>query len=78
MMQCKGYGRELLIQFSCYRCKKTHIETLESATARSEDHYDHINHIRLPKGWSEERYNSVVLCDECTIKLQRFFKGEEV
>lgn len=78
MLECKGYGRELLIQFSCYRCKKTQIETLESASARSEDHYDYINHIRLPKGWSEERCNSVVLCDECTIKLQRFLKGEKV
>ena len=77
MLQCKGHGRELLIQFSCHRCKKTHIETLESAYVRSKDHYDQIDHMNLPKGWSSERYNSVVLCDECTIKLQSFLKGEE-
>lgn len=77
MLECNGHRRELLIQFSCYRCKKTYIETLESASARSEDHYDYINHIRLPKGWSEERYASIVLCDECTIKLQHFLEGEE-
>ena len=75
-MQCKGYGRELFIKFTCSRCGATIEETLESASARSHEHYDQIDHMTLPKGWSDWCMGSRVLCDQCTLKLKKFFEGE--
>lgn len=70
-------GRTLLVRFTCCRCGKTHTEELEPLDKKSGDHYGNLSSLSLPEGWSDWLIHSRLLCDDCTTKLNDFFKNKE-
>jgi hypothetical protein len=68
-------GRELLVRFTCSRCGKVRTEELEPLDKKAGDHYGYLSDLPLPKGWSDYLIHSRLLCDDCTDKLYKFFKG---
>ena len=45
-------GRELMIQFTCTRCKEKAIERFEDVMKG--EHYNQLCHSQLPKGWGDD------------------------
>lgn len=74
-------GVKLLVQFTCCRCKKVHVEDygplVEKVSNSRDGFYGHLHELPKPKGWTDYLIHSRLLCDTCTAALEKFFKGEE-
>ena len=60
-----------MIQFTCGRCGKTHIEPA-SLQARK-----NLHEWEPPEGWVGPGHYTPLLCDECYKALMIFMKGDE-
>lgn len=75
--QYKADGRELLVQFTCQRCKTTHIDPLEKHKDDDHEHYGHLKFgVKPPEGWAELLHGPL-LCPGCVEAYKRFMNPIE-
>ncbi len=72
----KGFGREIVVQFTCARCKKIVYTPLEKCTT-SDYAVRYLSDLKAPKGWRDGGYYYPTFCPECAEKYDRFMKGAE-
>ena len=65
-------GRRVLIEFTCGRCGKTHIEPYSQQAKSAEGN---IQCFHPPKGWLDI-FNLPTLCDECAEALMIFLRKQ--
>lgn len=70
-------SRELMVKFTCRRCKKELIEPLQDVIKRSNEVYGHLHNLREPEGWYEALHGPL-FCPDCYKAYERFLKNEEV
>ena len=66
-------GRELMIRFTCTRCKAEVIERF--ADVMKGEHYNQLCHSQLPKGWGTIGYSRIV-CEACKDEFVKFMRME--
>ena len=66
-------GRELMIQFTCTRCKREAIERF--VDVMKGEHYDYLRNSKLPEGWETIGYGRIV-CETCADAYEKFMKME--
>jgi hypothetical protein len=64
-------GRTLLVQFTCGRCGKTHVEPYEKQANSAEGN---LQCFRPPKGWKNDSLHLPILCDDCNKAFGEFMK----
>lgn len=62
-------GRELMVQFTCRRCRNTSI--LPYDAVMTGEHYGYLRNSSLPPGWGEIGYSSIV-CETCAKAYELF------
>ena len=81
IINCESNGVKLLVQFTCCRCKKVHVEDLaplvKNVSNSRDGFYGHLHELPKPSGWTDYLIHSRLLCDTCTKALEEFFKGGE-
>ena len=73
----KSDGRELMVKFTCRRCKKELIEPLEDVGKRSSEVYGYLHNLRNPAGWWQAPHGPL-LCPDCFSAYESFLNNEEV
>ena len=68
-------GRELMIQFTCRRCKCTAIMPYNKVMTG--EHYGYLRNSELPPGWGKIGYSSIV-CEACAAAYKEFMNPVEV
>ena len=69
--ETKSEGRELMVQFTCRRCKCKTIMPYDLVMIG--EHYGFLHNSRLPAGWSTIGYSSIV-CKVCKEAYEEFMK----
>lgn len=62
-------GRELMVQFTCRRCRNTVI--LPYDAVMTGEHYGYLRNSSLPHGWGKIGYSSIV-CESCAKAYELF------
>ena len=70
-------SRELMVKFTCLRCKKELIEPLQIVDKRSNEVYGYLHNLKEPEGWYEAVHGPL-FCPDCYKAYERFMKNEEV
>lgn len=65
-------GRKVLVQFTCGRCGKTHIEPYAKQAENAEGN---LQCFRPPEGWQNDGLYTPLLCDECAREFAEFLRG---
>ena len=73
-METKADWRELMVQFTCSRCKAQRIE--KYADVMKSETYGFLRNSELPEGWDTIGYSRVV-CGECKAAYDRFINMED-
>lgn len=73
-METKSEGRELMVEFTCRRCKRKKLERYEDVMKG--ETYGYLHASKLPEGWGTIGYSSIA-CQECVAAYERFLKMEE-
>lgn len=68
-------GRTLLVMFTCHRCGKGKLETLEEHDKDMSDSYGYLHHIKPPEGW-KDLLHGPLLCPECHEAYQLFMQNK--
>lgn len=66
-------GRDLMVRFTCCRCKKTELMTWTQAMPESKEGY--IRHSYLPGGW-EDWAGMLLFCPDCRKEFNLFLHPE--
>lgn len=69
------HGRKLLVEFMCYRCKKTITRPLEDCMGDSRECYRELYDLKPPKEWEDGGFYYPLLCPECSKAYELFMKG---
>ena len=80
MMELKGYethGRKLMVEFKCYRCKKTEIRSLEECMKEATEYFRGLYDLKPPKGWEDGGFYYPMFCPDCKKAYEDFMKGGE-
>lgn len=67
-------GRRMLMEFTCGRCGKTHIEPYANQADSAEGN---IQCFHPPKGWLDDGLRIPMLCDECAEAFRKFLKNAD-
>lgn len=70
----KADGRELMVRFTCQRCKDYVVEPL-TENKIANDSYGWLHAIKKPEGWAELPYNQL-LCPKCYKAYQDFMHNK--
>lgn len=73
MIETKKYGREVMVQFTCQRCRKT--ACLPYTEVMTGDHYGYLHNSKMPEGWSELYYQP--MCEDCTSAFKAFMTVQD-
>ena len=68
----KECGRELMVQFTCSRCKETDI--LPYDAVMKGEYYKYLRNSLLPNGWEMHSYLGHLFCQKCN-RAYRVFMG---
>lgn len=68
-IKTRSEGRELMVQFTCRRCKNTAIAPYD--TVMTGEHYGYLHNSELPKDWGTIGYSSIA-CPECVEAFKQF------
>ena len=68
-------GRRLMIEFTCGRCGKKHIEPFALQYNKTEGN---LQSYSPPKGWKDDSLYCPMLCAECNKQYEAFLNGSEV
>lgn len=71
-LQIRSDGRELMVKFTCFRCKKS--ESLPYDAVMNGETYGYLHNSDLPEDWEKVGYGSTILCPECS-KQYKLFMG---
>lgn len=71
------HGRKLLVEFKCFRCKKTVVRPLGECMEESKECYRGLYDLRPPKTWEDGGFYYPMFCPECAEKHKRFMNNEE-
>lgn len=69
------HGRKLMVEFKCFRCKKTAIRTLEECMNESTECYRDLYDLTPPKEWRDGGFYYPLFCPECAKAYDEFMKG---
>lgn len=72
---CETRGREVMVKFTCMRCKR--VEMRPYNAVMTEGAQGNLHCSELPEGWTEYSMAGI-LCNRCSDKLKRFIGGEEL
>lgn len=68
-------GREVMVKFTCMRCKRVEMRSYNAVMTKSADGNLHCSEV--PEGWTDYRMDGL-LCNRCSDKLKRFIGGVEL
>lgn len=71
----KADGRELMVRFTCQRCRDYVVEPLTADKIESES-YGHLRYVKKPEGW-KELLHGPLLCPKCFKAYQDFMQNKE-
>lgn len=72
----KGHGRTLVVEFKCYRCKKTAYRPLENCRP-SEHNIRGMHDLIPPAEWEDGGFYYPLFCPDCSAAHKRFMNMEE-
>ena len=72
----EGHGRKIMVQFSCYRCKKIAIKPFNDCLP-SECPVRYMSDLKAPKEWRDGGFYYPTFCPDCAEKYDKFMRGEE-
>ena len=67
-------GRELMVEFTCRRCGRKHIDPLKEHK-NDDQSYGYLHRIKPPKGWVDLLHGPL-LCDFCYAEYLKFMEGK--
>lgn len=71
---CKEHGRELMIRYTCCRCKAQELLPYESSMKES---YDILSHSEIPKGWVDASHGNELFCSNCWEEYLKFLRPQQ-
>lgn len=72
---CEIRGREVMVKFTCMRCKR--VEMRPYNAVMTEGAQGNLHCSELPEGWTEYSMAGI-LCNRCSDNLKRFIGGVEL
>ena len=72
----KTHGRTLLVEFECYRCKKTATRPLEECMREQTERYSDLYDLTPPKDWRDGGFYYPMFCPECAKAYDKFMNAE--
>lgn len=72
-IETKRNGRELMVKFTCRRCKK--VECLPYDEVMTGDHYGYLHNSSLPDKWTT--LHGLPMCEFCTGAFKVFMEAKE-
>lgn len=69
-------GRKLLVEFRCFRCKKTDTRPLAVCVEEAEDHYRDLYNLRPPTEWEDGGFHYPLFCPDCKKAYKEFMNNE--
>ena len=72
----EGFGRKIMVQFSCWRCKKIALKPLCDCLPK-EAPVSNLSDLSAPKEWKDGGFYYPTFCPECAEKYERFMKDED-
>lgn len=70
----EGYGRRVMVEFTCRRCKSTTIRPLKECL--SEVDYNDISDLRPPADWEHGGFYYPTFCPDCSEAHKKFMNME--
>ena len=74
----EGFGRRLLVEFSCSRCKKTASRPLKESVDAADEYLRDLCDLPPPKEWRDGGFYHKTLCPECAKAYDAFMGMEPV
>lgn len=74
----ESHGRTLLVEFKCYRCKKTETRTLKKTMDEATECFRGLYDLNPPTGWENGGFYYPLFCPDCKKAYERFMKNEDV
>ena len=71
----KTHGRTLLVEFKCYRCKKTETRDLEECLNETSEYYRDLYDLNPPTGWKNGGFYYPLFCPDCKKAYERFMNN---
>lgn len=71
----EGFGRTIMVQFKCYRCKAIAVRPLKDCLP-SEWDVRNLSDLKAPKEWRDGGFYYPTFCPDCNVKYERFMQGE--
>ena len=65
-------GRRLMVEFKCYRCKKTALRPLEECMNEISDYYMDLHDLKPPKDWENGGFYYPTFCPDCKKAYEDF------
>lgn len=74
----ESHGRTLLVEFKCYRCKKTETRTLKEIANEGDGYNRGLYDLNPPTGWKNGGFYHPLFCPDCKNAYERFMNNEDV
>ena len=74
IIQYEGYGRRIMVEFTCRRCRKTEYRPLKDCLPA--DCFRNLYDLQAPKEWRDGGFYHPTFCPECAEKYDQFMKGD--
>ena len=71
----ESHGRKLMVEFKCYRCKKTAIRPLKDCIEEARDECRDLHDLNPPQGWRNGGFYYPSFCPECAKAYDSFMEG---
>lgn len=68
----EGYGRRLMVEFTCRRCGKTELRTLDECMNEVKEGYAGLHDLKPPKGWKDGGIYDHMFCPDCKKAYEQF------
>lgn len=77
LVRYESHGRKLMVEFKCYRCKKTEIRSLEECMEEVAEYFQGLYDLKPPKEWKDGGFYYPMFCPKCAKENEMFLKGGE-
>jgi hypothetical protein len=75
IIQFESHGRKLMVEFKCYRCKKTTLRPFEECVKEVTDGVRGLYDLRPPQAWKDGGFYYPMFCPDCKKAYEDFMKG---
>ena len=72
----EGFGRKVMVECMCYRCKKKDLRPYYDSMP-NDFPVRNLSDLEPPNGWRNGGFYYPTFCPDCADKYDRFMKGEE-